>query len=513
MMESVAAKPLLQVKGLSKSFPGVQALDRISLELLPRDIHAVCGENGAGKSTLMNILSGAQSPDSGEILLDGSPVLFSSPVDAYRLGISMIHQEVSLTPQLTVAENVFSGILPTRYGTFVNWRRLIGETDAVMKRLGTDFDGLAVVSDLSPAQRQQVEIAKALVRSSRILILDEPTAALTPHETASLFKIIRQLRDDGLGILYVSHRLEEIFGLADRITVLRDGKLVSTSPISQTNTDEVVRQMIGRELIELEQPRTSAGRDTVLTVRHLTSRGSFEDVDFQVRAGEIVGMYGLVGSGRTEVARAIFGLDARTSGTVLVGDHVVPAEPWAAMASGVVYASEDRKSLGLVLGQTVQDNISLPVLDRQRVGVFWVAARARDLARESVRLLDIRPPRIGTIVRNLSGGNQQKVVLAKCLSIKPRIALFDEPTRGVDVGAKREIYALLRRLADNGMAVVFISSDLPEHLIVPDRVLVMRAGRIVGEVSREVASEERLMRLATGAKAGAYGEQASAAAG
>lgn len=495
---------VLGVQGVRKSYSAVLALTDIDLDLRAGEIHAVCGENGAGKTTLIRILSGAERPDAGAILMDGAAVELATPLAAHARGVRTIYQELNLTPQLSVAENIFAGDLPRRAGCFVDWAALHRRSDAVLRSVGAGFDPGAPVGDLSIAQRQLVEICKALVRSSRVIIMDEPTASLSSTETAALLRIVRRLRADGLAVLYVSHRLEEVFGIADRITVLRDGRQVASVEAAETSPAEIVRFMIGRDFAPGVAPTAAPiASNPALEVRHLSTAGVFMDVSFSVMPGEIVGIYGLIGAGRTEVARAIFGLDPRERGEVRVGGTVIPANaPWAAMRAGLVYASEDRKGVGLVLGLPMEENICLASLDRVGWHGVWRRARARALAGTLIGRLDIRPPDPMAATRSLSGGNQQKVVLAKWLATKPQVLLLDEPTRGIDVGAKAEIYAIIRELVSEGRAVVVISSELAELLAASHRILVMRDGSIVGAIDRENATEEALLSLATGVNAG-----------
>lgn len=497
---ATAVPLLLDLREITKDFPGVRALDGISLDVRPGEIHAICGENGAGKSTLMKILAGAERADHGEIRMDGEVVHVVSPVEAHRVGISMIYQELNLTPQLSVSENVYAGALPRRAGVFVDWGLLHRLTSVALQRMGANFSSRSLVGDLSVAQRQLVEIAKALIRSSRVLIMDEPTASLTPFETDRLLALIRGLRAQGLSILYVSHRLEEVFSIADRITVLRDGRLVSTQAAADTSPRGIVRLMVGRDVtVGVETPPLAHDERIALDVRGLRRRGVFEDVTFQVRVGEIVGMYGLIGSGRTECARAIFGLDPYDGGEVRIdGQRLPPERPWAALEHGLAYASEDRKGLGLVLLLPVGANIAMAALDACARGPFSDERRETALADDIISRLDVRPANASILARQLSGGNQQKVVIGKWLATAPSVLLLDEPTRGVDVGAKHEIYLRIAELAAEGRAVVVISSELPELLVVPHRVLVMRDGRLVGELARGEVSEESLMGLATG---------------
>ena len=511
MDDMPAQQPLLRMEGISKQFPGVQALKSVSLEVYPGECLALVGENGAGKSTLMKILSGVYEPDEGHILLEGRPVTLSNPHQAQQLGISIIYQEFNLFPNLTVEENIFIGREPSASG-FVRWSSLRQAATELLGRLGVQLDPAAVVRDLSVAQQQMVEIAKALSYNSRIVIMDEPTSALTEAEVAALLDIIRGLKAQGLGIIFISHRLEEVFAISDRITVLRDGQNVGDLITAQATPEQVVQLMVGRRLEDLFQKEDSqVSERPVLEVRGLSRTGTrrdpsaivLKDISFQVRAGEIVGLAGLVGSGRTELVRAIFGADHYDSGEILIdGQPVTIRSPQDAIRLGIGLVPEDRKQQALVLELAVRENISLAALSRICRGGFVRLAEERRLAQSFVNALQIRTPGLEQKVRNLSGGNQQKVVLAKWLALEPKILLVDEPTRGVDIGAKAEVHHLLSQLAQRCVAILMISSELPEILGMSDRVLVMRRGMIAGELSRAEATQEKIMALATGLNEG-----------
>jgi len=499
-MSSSDPIPLLEMRGISKRYPGVVALDNVRLDVRAGEVHALMGENGAGKSTLMKILAGAEKGDSGEILMDGRPVHINTPQDAMELGINIIYQEFNLVPHLSAAENIYLGREPAALVPgFIDFRKLYGSAQEVMDSLGVSVDVRREVSTLSVAQQQMVEIAKATSRNSRIIAMDEPSATLTDHELKNLFELISGLRDRGVGIIYISHRMEEIFGICDRVTVFRDGQYVSTKDVSDTDRDDVIRMMVGRELKESIPKRPGVPGDPVLEVRGLTRKGAFSDISFNVRAGEIVGLGGLVGAGRTEVARAIFGADPVDAGELrLNGEVVHPRSPRDAIALGIGLVPEDRKTLGLVLSMAVRENTTLANLGSLcRLG-FVDRPREHLVAEEYRDSLRIRTPSVEQEARNLSGGNQQKVVLAKWLFTKSKLLIFDEPTRGIDVGAKTEIYELMNELAANGVAMIMISSELPELLGMSDRILVMHEGRLAGELSREEATQERVMQLATG---------------
>jgi ribose transport system ATP-binding protein len=486
----------MSVRGVSKEFPGVQALMGIDLDLRGGEVHAIVGENGAGKSTLMKILAGIYQPDAGSLLVDGRTVHISSPRHAMALGIGMIHQELNLAPNLSVAENIFLGRAPMRFG-LVDWRRLDLQTRSLLDRLAIDLDGRAAVEDLSVARQQMVEIAKALSLNARVIIMDEPTSALTERETATLFRIIGRLKAEGVAVAYISHRLEEIFRVADRVTVLRDGRLVSSSRVADTTPAQLISLMVGRELTALFPKESVEVGAPVLEVRRLSRAGVLHDVSFVLHQREILGLAGLVGAGRTELVRAIFGVDPIDGGEVLIDGKVVKIHgPREAIQLGLGFVTEDRKLHGLVLGMTVRENATLASLANVGRFGFIDFARERAMAADYVRQLDIRTPTVEQEVNNLSGGNQQKVVVAKWLATRPRILILDEPTRGIDVGAKAEVHALMSRLAVAGVSILMISSELPEILGMSDRILVVRQGRISAEFSRQEASQEKIMAAA-----------------
>ena len=491
--------PLLEMRGVSKSFPGVQALRAVDLELRAGEVLAVLGENGAGKSTLIKILGGAHRPDSGVIHVAGQPVQIQNPVDAQRAGISIIYQEFNLIPALSARENIFLGRERTRFG-LVRKEEEFRQARALFARLGVEINPEAPCRELSVAQQQLVEIAKALSLEARLLVLDEPSATLTPPEVARLFAIIRHLRTQGLGVIYISHRLEEIFALADRVLVLRDGQLVGTRPIGAVNRDELIEMMVGRRLEQEFPQRVRRPGSDRLVVRKLCRGRKVRDISFTIRRGEVLGLTGLVGAGRTEVARCLFGADRADSGAIeLDGQPLTLRHPRQAIRAGLALLTEDRKGQGLVLGQSVRENFGLPNLGRfSRLGVVREPAERGAFA-GYVDSLRIRIPHQEQLARNLSGGNQQKVVLAKWLERHCEVVMFDEPTRGIDVGAKFEVYQLINELAAQGKAILMISSELPEVLGLSDRILVMHAGRIVGEISDMAhATQEDIMQLAVG---------------
>jgi ribose transport system ATP-binding protein len=494
------ATAVLQMRGISKTYPGVRALDGVDFEVRAGEVHALVGENGAGKSTLMKILAGAQPRDAGQILIDGEPVAVDTPQKAMSLGISIIYQEFNLVPYMSAAENIFLGREPAgALPGLIDFARLYAEAQEIVDRLGVRLSVRTPVNRLSIAQQQMVEVAKATSRRARIIAMDEPSATLTEHELLNLFSLIRQLQSDGVSVIYISHRLEEIFEIADRVTVLRDGQLVATKDVGDTDRDGIIRMMVGRELKDKIPKQAAPIGEPVLTVRGLSRAESLHDVSFTVHRGEVLGIAGLVGAGRTEVARCVFGADRYDSGEILIdGQRVEINSPQDAIRYGIGLVTEDRKAHGLVLGMGLRENISLPNLQMlSRLG-FVRRGEEKSITEGYVSDLAIRTPSIEQLVQNLSGGNQQKVVLAKWLFTNSKVLIFDEPTRGIDVGSKVEIYQLMNRLAESGVGIIMISSELPEVLGMSDRVLVMHEGRITGEMSRMEATQEAVMHLATG---------------
>lgn len=493
--------PLISVQKLCKSFPGVRALHDVQFELAAGEVHALMGENGAGKSTLMKILAGVYTRDSGEILYNGQPVEFTGPGEAQAAGIGIIHQELYLMGHLTVAQNMFIGREPRgALGLFLDEDRLNRQATRILDHMNLKLDPRAPVGTLTVAKQQMVEIAKALSFDSRVLIMDEPTAALNNAEIAELFKMIRELKSRGVGIVYISHKMDELKQISDRVTILRDGEYVATVPTATTSIEAIIRMMVGRTLTDMARMAGSTPLgDVALEVRGLNCGPLVRDVSFKLRKGEILGFAGLMGAGRTEVARAIFGADAPTSGEVLVdGQRVTIRAPRQAVACGIGYLSEDRKRFGLATGMDVEANVVMSNLASfLSLGFILRKQAIRETTRRFIQMLNIRTPSSTQEVRLLSGGNQQKIVIAKWLSRDCDILFFDEPTRGIDVGAKSEIYKLLRTLADQGKAIVMISSELPEILRMSDRIVVMCEGRITGELSAGEASQERIMQLAT----------------
>ncbi|KGE11932.1 D-ribose transporter ATP-binding protein [Burkholderia gladioli] len=493
--------PLIALSGISKRFPGVLALDDCRFDLRAGEVHALMGENGAGKSTLMKILAGVYQKDEGEIRMDGRAVEIADPRTAQALGIGIIHQELNLMNHLSVAQNIFIGREPRgRLGVFVDEERLNRDAAAIFARMRLDLDPRTPVGQLTVAKQQMVEIAKALSFDSRVLIMDEPTAALNNAEIAELFRIIRDLLANGVGIVYISHKMDELRQIADRVTVMRDGKYVATAPMAGTSMDSIISMMVGRQLETASRtPPDTSANEVALEVRGLSRGRAIRKVGFTLRRGEILGFAGLMGAGRTEVARAVFGADPIDAGEIRVhGRAVTIRTPADAVKFGIGYLSEDRKHFGLAVGLDVQNNIALSSMRRfLRRGLFLDARKMRDTAQGYVRQLAIRTPSVTQPARLLSGGNQQKIVIAKWLLRDCDILFFDEPTRGIDVGAKSEIYKLLDALAAAGKAIVMISSELPEVLRMSHRILVMCEGRVTGELSAAEATQEKIMQLAT----------------
>ena len=498
--DALTGAPFLEMRGISKAYPGVQALDDVSFDVRAGEVHALVGENGAGKSTFVKILAGAVRADVGELRIQGKPVTIVSPRQAEALGIVVIYQEFNLVPYLSVAENIMLGREPTR-GLGVDWKALRARAAEVLARLGVELPLTTEVRRLSVAQQQMVEIAKALSTSARVIFMDEPSAALTENEVLKLFAVIRALRRDGVAIVYISHRLEEVFQIADRITVFRDGRLVKTDVAANFTPDDVIRLMVGRSLAAHFPvlPPDRPHERPLLSVRNLTMPDRIENVSLDVYPGEIVGLAGLVGSGRTSLLRGIFGADPYTSGTVELDGQPLPKRgPHESIADGLALVTEDRKNQGLVLGMSVRENVTLPHLELfSHLGRVDRGREARAVGKLADEL-HIRTPTLEQLVRNLSGGNQQKVVLAKWLLKSAKVICFDEPTRGIDVGAKAEIYELMVQLAQSGTGILMASSELPEVLGMSMRIGVMHNGRLVHVFNRGEATQEAIIRYATG---------------
>ncbi|HTS20137.1 MAG TPA: sugar ABC transporter ATP-binding protein [Verrucomicrobiae bacterium] len=493
-------QPLLDIRRISKAFGGVQALRDVSLSIAPGEVHALCGENGAGKSTLINIVSGSVLPDDGDVLLNGTPLPSGDVRAAEAAGIAVIHQESTAFLHLDAEDNIFVGREPRRgLGLLLDHAGMRSQTRGLLERLGEHFDQRTPLAELTVAQRQMVGIARALSQSCRLLIMDEPTASLSAREIEVLFRIVRQLRSEGISILYVSHRLEEVFELSDRVSVLRDGRWVDSRPTRELTRQTLIQKMVGREVGDLFTNKSSSPPvgDVLLDVRKLTRAGVFQDVSFSVRSGEIVGLAGLIGAGRSEVAQAIFGIDPYDSGDVAIaGNPLARGSARAALRAGVALVPEDRQHLGLILPMAVGVNLSMVVLSSLTHSGLISRQRETDLVERLIRQMSIKTADAGASTQTLSGGNQQKVMLGKWLAPKPRVLLLDEPTRGVDVGAKAEVHGLIRQLASQGMATLLISSDLPELLMMSDRIVVMRSGSISGELSRAEATQERVLEMA-----------------
>ena len=498
-MPDAVHPPLLEVRSVSKRFPGVRALHEVSLSLGRGEVLAVIGENGAGKSTLMKILAGVQTPDAGEILLEGRRVSITSVRDAARLGIALIHQELNLADNLDVAANIFLGREPGRFG-LIDRRRTCEESVPVLQQVGLDVSPHTLVNRLAIGHQQMIEIAKALSAQARILIMDEPTSSLSQHETENLYRVVKDLRARGVSIVYISHRLGEVTELADRVVVLRDGENAGELRREEINHDNMVRLMVGRDISRLYNRPAQPAREAVLEVQGLrTAAHPQHELNFTVRAGEMVGLAGLVGAGRTEMLQTLFGIDPKRGGVIRVaGRELELRSPVDAIDAGLALVPEDRKQQGVILEMAVRENLSLASLRRSSRRGFLNRAAERTLVADAIRELRIKTPDENQLVQYLSGGNQQKIVLGKWLALKPRLLLLDEPTRGIDVGAKQEIYKLMEQLAETGVAILFVSSEMEEILRLSDRTLVLHEGRLTGELRRDELSEEAVMLLATG---------------
>ena len=495
----MGAEKVLEMKNITKTFPGVKALDKVNFSLRRGEVHALLGENGAGKSTLMKVLNGIHKRDEGEILLRGQSVEFEGTKEAQNAGLAIIHQELELIPHLNVAENIYLG-REDRNSIFIDYKKLYQNTEDVLDMLGVEIDPKAKINDLNIGSQQMVEIAKAVSQQAEILVMDEPTSSLTNQEIEILFKLIERLKKQDIAIVYISHRLEEVFEICDRVTVLRDGQFVGEVETSETDEDQLIKMMVGRTIEDrFPKMRFNPGEE-ILRVDNLSVPKEIESASFSLHKGEILGVAGLMGSGRTELAKAIFGVYKEKTGDIYYrGQKLEINSPADAIDNGIYYLSEDRKEEGLVLGLSVADNISISVLTTMlKANTFINAAQEKELAQKYIGDLNIKTPSEKQLVKNLSGGNQQKVVISKLLSTKPEVVIFDEPTRGIDVGAKREIYNLMQNLIDEGVAVILISSELPEVLNLSNRVLVMHEKEIMGELDAAEADQEAIMKLATG---------------
>jgi len=492
---------ILELKNIVKTFPGVKALNNVHLEVKPGEVHALCGENGAGKSTLMKIISGAQKATSGEIYFEGEKVTYSTTKEAQNIGVSMIYQEFNLVPYLSVAENIFLGKLPVN-ASIINWKKLHKLTQDILDQLGLKISSKTIVSTLSVAEMQMVEISKCLSTNSKVIIMDEPTAALTDQEISSLFKIIENLTSKGISIIYISHRMDEIFAITDSITVFRDGKHVKTMKTSDTNYDEVVSLMVGQNIANLYPARTENDNEIVLEVKNLSGK-NVEDVSFSLKKGEILGISGLMGAGNIELSKILYGAINKHSGTVTVnGKELKCSRPLEAIEKGIGLVPDDRKNEGLVLVRSVKENISLSSMKKiSKLGVL--DKKAEKIAiKNSINSMNIKVSSSEQLVNNLSGGNQQKVVLSKVLRASPDILILDEPTRGVDVGARAEIYQIMDLLTQNGKSIILVSSDLSEVIGMADRIIIMKEGKIVKEVLRKDCSQELVLAYASGGVSG-----------
>ncbi len=494
--------PALRLEGIVKTFPGVRALDGVSFDVMPGEVHALMGENGAGKSTLMKVLGGIHQPNEGQIFIEEQAVTMGSPLEAKAKGVVFIHQELSLADELPVSENVYLGELPRRSFGRVDRRQLNEQTARILQRLKVGFAPQARVGDLSIANKQMVEIARALTVDAKAVIFDEPTASLTDAEKVVLFEVIEDLKSQGVGIVYISHRMEEIFRISDRISVLRDGSYRGTLETAATNEDEVTQLMIGRSLdLSTNREHKEAG-EVAIEVRGLSCGNLYHDVSFEVRRGEVVGFYGLVGAGRTEIAETLFGLRHPTAGQVLLdGNEIHIGSPIEAIANGISLVPEDRKGQGLVLGMNCRDNMTLPQVDDLKAGPFVSDGAEIAIFDQYRDKLEIKTPGWRQLVGNLSGGNQQKIVIGKWLSMHPNVLIVDEPTRGIDVGSKSEIHKLIRELAGQGYAVIVISSEMPEVLHVSDRVVAMFHGEIMRTFTAEEITEDKLVQAISGIRA------------
>jgi ribose transport system ATP-binding protein len=490
----------MELRGVSKIFPGVIALDKIDIDVYPGEVLGLIGENGAGKSTLIKLLTGAHRHDLGQVLVEGKEVNIQGPKNAMNLGITAIYQELNIVKELTVAENVYLGReLKNKGLALTNEKEMIRRSAELLRELGQEIDPKITISKLGMGKQQMVEIAKALSVKTKLIIMDEPTSSLSSKEVKELLRTIKELKQKGISIIFISHRLDEIMEVCDRVTVMRDGRKVKTLPIQDVNIDELIRLMVGRDLKDqFPKVETKIGEEA-LRIENYTSENVFNDISFKVHKGEILGLSGLVGAGRTEVARAIFGIDMKNRGTTYINGKKVNIKcPKDAMAQGLAFLTEDRKGQGLVLDNTVAFNMNLASLNKCKSGILLDLKKLKEKTMENIKKLDINPPVDTFVVRKFSGGNQQKVVIAKWLNTHANIFIFDEPTRGIDVGAKVEVYNVMNQLVSDGAAVIMISSELPEILGMSDRIIVMHEGEVTGEFSRNEANQENIMKAASG---------------
>lgn len=492
--------PVIEMKGISKAFSGNRVLDQVDFQLLRGEIHALMGENGAGKSTLIKILTGIYERDAGKVFIKGKEVHFKNPKEAEQMGIAVIHQELNIIPYLTVYENMFLGkeLTVGRFG-ITRDKEMKKKTKEYLDRLGIEIDPNTEAGNLSVGQQQMIEIARAVAANTEVLIMDEPTAALTDREIEALFKVIASLKKQGVGIVYISHRMEEIFQICDRISVLRDGQFIDSKEVAKTNFDEIVKLMVGRQLGERFPERNTKIGQERFKVENLTSKGSFENINFSVHQGEIVGVAGLMGAGRSEIMQAIFGYRSLDGGKMFIdGKEVTIKSPYAAIKAGIAFVTEDRKSQGLILDLSVRENLSITTLDKISNKSLISTKTEVSLVDEMIEKLHVKTSGREISVKSLSGGNQQKIVIGKWLGIDPKILILDEPTRGVDVGAKKEIYQLMNDLTKQGVSIIMVSSELPEILGMSDRVLVIHEGKLANVLNKSEATQENIMQSATG---------------
>jgi methyl-galactoside transport system ATP-binding protein len=492
---------LLEMNGICKSFPGVKALDHAQLKVRPGTVHALVGENGAGKSTLMKCLFGIYSKDEGEILINGEPTQIVNPYDALKKGVAMVHQELQPIPERSVAENIYCGNFPRKFGFIIDHKKMYRDTEVLLKEVKMNFDPKVKLSTLSVSQMQAIEIAKAVSADAKIIIMDEPTSSLTQNEVDNLFEIINSLRKKGISIIYISHKMDEILSISDDVTIMRDGQYIGTWNAKELTIDMIVTRMVGRELKNLYPPKSNVPGETILEVKDLTSisEKSFKNINFQLRKGEILGIGGLVGAQRSELFEAIFGIRGIRQGTITYkGKKVKIRHPQDAIKQGIALLTEDRRATGIFGVLSIAENVSVASLDKYlNLGVFLDHRKIEKLVQENVKKLSIKTPSSRTKIQTLSGGNQQKVIISRWLANNPDIFILDEPTRGIDVGAKYEIYSIIADLAKQGKSIIMISSELPELIGMSDRILVMCDGRMSGEVAKEEATQENIMSLAT----------------
>lgn len=502
-MSAETKAPLLQIRHVFKRFDTTQALDDVSLDLYPGEIHALMGENGAGKSTLIKIMTGVYHADEGEMLLEGQPIRVSNSVDAQGYGIAAIYQEPMVYPDLNVAENIF--ISHRSQGVIVNWRKMYQDAEQILAKLGVKLDARMPARGLTLAAQQTIEIAKAISLHVRVLIMDEPTASLSAHEVEQLFKLTRSLRDQGVSILFISHRMEEVFDIADRVTIFRDGRWISTLPRSEITRERAIRDMVGREIEDFFAKSGVQRGELLMSVRGLSKEKAFSDINFDLYRGEVLGVAGLVGSRRTDVGLALFGVEPADSGEIVLdGKRERIHSPEQALHKGIAYMTEDRRQIGLTMPMSITSNISLPMLHKYLSRFGLIQSRREESTAEHYRKrLSIRTPSIRQAVAMLSGGNQQKVMLSKWLNTQPQILILDEPTRGIDVGAKAEVHQIINELTAQGLGIILISSDMPEIMAMSDRILVMREGRQMGIFTREEATQEIILTAAMGQTSGA----------